>query len=246
MAGRTNFGDLLPAFSCSGGLRRRKYGRGAAWQLGSSRMSRIWQMNGYWRLGALLALMSIVAWIDWRRHSAAATKWREYSFLLAAGLLGGLIGIANDLITSAISPDYFIFGKGIPADDHFRLHVASLGFQAGLLMGMLVGGIYLIANNPKPDRHSLSPAQLFGFALSPVLSAMLIAPVVAILIFRWDPLHFTAKLGDVLTPMQTSRFLAVWGIHLGIYAGGLLGTAYAVCAIRRRRGLKALSVRLEE
>jgi len=194
-------------------------------------------MNGYWRLGLLVLLMSIVAGIDWRRNHAAATKWREYSFLLAAGLLGGLIGVANDLITSTISLDYFVIGKGIPSDDHFRLHVVSLGFQAGLLMGMLVGGIYLIANNPKPDRRSMPFVQLFRFALHPILAAIVLAPVVSVLICRWDPLNFRSpsQLGDLLTATQATHFLVVWGMHLGIYAGGLVGTIYGVLAIRRAR-----------
>jgi hypothetical protein len=194
-------------------------------------------MNGYWRLGVLAMLMSIVAGIDWRRNGAAATKWREYAFLLAAGLLGGLIGIANDLITSTISPDYFVIGKGIPADGYFRLHVVSLGFQAGLMMGMLVGGIYLIANNPKPNRRSLPLVQLFRFALPPILTAIALAPLGALLIGRWDPLNFRSpsQLGNLLNPTQATRFLTVWGMHLGIYAGGLLGTFYGVFAIRRCR-----------
>ncbi len=196
-------------------------------------------MNGYWRLGVLVLLMAIVAGIDWRRNGAAATKWREYAFLLAAGLLGGLIGIGNDLITLTISPDYFVLGKGIPAGDYFRGHVVSLGFQAGLLMGMLVGGIYLIANNPKPNRCSLPLIHLFRFALPPILAAIALVPIGALLICRWDPLSFRApsQLGDLLTPIQATRFLTVWGMHLGIYAGGLLGTINGVFATRRRRTL---------
>lgn len=157
--------------------------------------------------------------------------------LLAAGSLGGLVGIANDLITSTISPDYFAIGKGIPRDDHFRLDVVSLGFQAGLLMGMLVGGIYLIANNPKPNRGRLPYLHLFRFALPPIVAAIVLVPIVSLLICRWDPLKFSARsqLGDLLTATQIASFLAVWGMHLGLYAGGLLGTVYGVFAIRRRR-----------
>lgn len=194
-------------------------------------------MNGFWRLAALLLLMSIVAAIDWWRNRAAATRWREYSFLLAAGFLGGLIGVANDLVTSAISPDYFVVGKGIPADEHFRVHVVSLGFQAGLVMGMLIGGVYLIANNPSRHRSRLSMLRLFRFALPPVLAAVLCAPIVSWLISRWDPLNFRSpeQLGAILAPIQISQFLAVWGLHLGMYAGGLLGTVFAVFAIRQKR-----------
>jgi hypothetical protein len=175
--------------------------------------------------------MSIVAWIDWRRRAAQATKWREYSFLLVAGLLG----IAIDQITATISPDYFVLRKGITADDRFRLSIAALGFQAGLLMGMVVGGIYLIANNPRPDRRSLPAAQLFRVALFPIFAAMVLMPLVALAVHRWDPLHLTLELSDMLSPSRIGRLLTVWGMHLGIYLGGLLGTIYGVVGIRRLR-----------
>jgi len=189
----------------------------------------------FWRLGLLLALMVTVAWIDWRRHAAQATKWREYSFLLATGLFGGLLGIAIDQVTATISSDYFVLGKGIPAGDGFRLRVAGLGFQAGLLMGMLVGGVYLMANNPKPDRRSLPLPQLFRFALPPILAAIVLVPVAAMAVCRWDPLNWTHEFSGLRTPAEITRFLAVWGIHLGLYAGGLFGTVYGVMRIRRTR-----------
>jgi hypothetical protein len=182
-------------------------------------------MGFFWRLGALVVLFALIAWIDWRRKAAQATKWREYSFLLVAGLLGGLIGVAIDQVTATISPDYFVLGKGIPTGDGFRLGVAGLGFQAGLVMGMVVGGIYLIANNPRPDRRSLRSMQLLRFALPPVLASMLLVPLAAFTVHCWDPLNLARELSDLLSPTQTDHFLTVWGMHLGIYAGGILGTS---------------------
>jgi hypothetical protein len=192
-------------------------------------------MGFFWRLGAFGALLGIVAWIDWRRHAAQATKWREYSFLLVAGLLGGLLGVAIDQITATISPDYFVLGKGIPAGGHFRLHLVAFGLQAGLPVGMVVGGIYLIASNPRPDRRSLATAQLLRLALFPILGAIVLVPAVTLIVLRWDPLNFVTELSDLLTPAQIRNFLTVWGIHLGIYAGGLLGAACGVLRIRRLR-----------
>ena len=95
-----------------------------------------------------------------------------YSFLLAAGLFAGLLGVAIDQVTATVSPDYFAIGKGIPKGDHFRLGVAVFGFEAGFTMGIVVGGIYLLANNPKRDRLALSGRQLFGFLLIPIVAAL--------------------------------------------------------------------------
>ena len=105
-------------------------------------------------------------------------------------------------------------------------------------MGMLVGGIYLIANNPSQIAAACRYVQLFRFALPPILAAIALAPIGALLICRWDPLNFRSpsQLGDLLAPIQATRFLTVWGMHLGIYAGGLLGTVFGVFAIRRHEG----------
>jgi hypothetical protein len=186
-------------------------------------------------LGALVALMTVVAWIDWRRHGERATRWREYSFLLVAGILGGLFGVAIDQLTSTISPEYFIFGKGIPNDAAFRLHVVTLGFQAGFVMGILVGGIYLLANNPRPDRMSLSYVHLFRFAVAPLMGAIVAAPISAVVVGHSDPLNLAQQFRDVMSPKEINHFRLVWGIHLGLYAGGTMGAALGVMQIRRSR-----------
>jgi uncharacterized membrane protein YfcA len=67
----------------------------------------------YWfRVALLLFLMSVVAAIDWGRNRQGATRWKEYGFVIVSGVVGALFGLLNDLITSSISPEYFLFGKG--------------------------------------------------------------------------------------------------------------------------------------
>jgi hypothetical protein len=192
-------------------------------------------MDFCWRLAALLALMMFIAWIDWRRHGDRATKWREYSFLIVAGMLGGAFGVAIDQLTSTISPDYFVLGKGIPNDAVFRMHVATLGFQAGFVMGMLVGGIYLLANNPHPDCIALPYVRLFRYAIAPIIAAIVVAPFSALVIGNWDPLNLAHELRGALSPADIDHFRLVWGIHVGLYAGGLIGAILGVMRIRRLR-----------
>jgi hypothetical protein len=184
------------------------------------------------RLGILVVLLSLVAAIDWWWYRSRATRWREYSFLLAAGLFGALFGIVNDHITATISPEYFTIGKGLPLAQ-FRLQVTGLGFQAGFGAGAVVGMLYLFANSHRPQRPSLPILRLFRFAWWPVFAAILLAPVGSWIAYRFDPLGFTSQLAGILSPSEISRFLAVWGIHLGLYAGGLLGTACALLRLRR-------------
>ncbi len=192
-------------------------------------------MNLAWRLSLLILVMAVVAFVDWLRHRSLATKWREYGFLLASGLLGGAFGIAVDQLTATISPEYFVFGKGLAADHSFRLSVAALGFQAGLAAGIVIGGGYLIANNPKPGRWQLPHRRLFRFAVPPIVWAAIMAAVVSPLVTIWDPLDIRGTMADVLAPAQQTHFLIVWGIHLGLYLGGAIGAVQGVVAIRRRR-----------
>jgi hypothetical protein len=193
-----------------------------------------------WRLIALVTLMAVVAWIDWRRHAEQATRWREYSFLLVAAMLGGIAGVAIDQLTSTISPDYFVLGKGIPDDADFRLHVVALGFQAGLIVGMVIGGIYLIVNNPRPDRGRLSFIGLLRFGVAPLMAALTVAPVAALVCYNWDPLDLRHELRDQLSPLQINHFLVVWGVHVGLYLGGAAGTILGVVQIRRTRSAMAV------
>jgi hypothetical protein len=183
------------------------------------------------RLSVLLALMAIVAFVDRRRHRERATKWREYGFLLLAGLIGGLVGIAIDQATATISPAYFVVGKGIPRDAFFRLQVAAYGFQVGLVAGMVIGGVFLIANNPRPGRPSLAAVRLLSNALIPFGVAVMAAPLGGMIAGSHDPLGLRTQL-DFLTAEQAAGFIKVWGLHLGLYVGAAVGTALAVVRIR--------------
>src|SRR4051794_15810247 len=65
------------------------------------------------RIGIGVAIFAVLATVDLVRHGRAATRWREYSFLLVAVAAAMLYGIANDAIASGISWEYFYYGKGL-------------------------------------------------------------------------------------------------------------------------------------
>ena len=166
-------------------------------------------MRFLYSLGVLLLLMTIAAYIDWRRRREAATKWREYGFLLIGGLLGAAVGVLNDQITCTISPEYFIYGKEIPGGEGFRLRVAWLGFMAGFSPGAIIAGAYMLANNPGGKKGTgticrngpegaahkwcLSPfsrprtplpyRRLLRFVACPLLAAAIAMPPCAVLIW---------------------------------------------------------------
>src|SRR2546426_1135896 len=89
----------------------------------------------------LVSLMALVAVVDLLRNRSQATRWREYAFILAFGGAGALVGMAVDSITSSVSRDYFIVGKGVAAGPTFMKEMLSVGACAGFCMGCLVAGV---------------------------------------------------------------------------------------------------------
>lgn len=73
---------------------------------------------------------------------------KEYAFLLYAASLAVAYAVTHDQVTATISPEYFVYGKGLDASLP-RLHVAWLAVRAGLPVGLLGGAALLVANNPR-------------------------------------------------------------------------------------------------
>jgi hypothetical protein len=189
-----------------------------------------------------------VTWalFDLRRHGRRATRWREYLFLLAAVAVAMTYGVINDQITSRLSWEYFYYGKGLDAllgprtpPDLARLswEAAKIGMKATWTVGLIIGVALLIANNPSLNRPRLRYAQLITRMLLILLCTIAFAVALGAAggagWFPWllddaqEILHHDHP--------RVTRFLLVYGIHLGGYAGGLVGTIAAVISIRRQR-----------
>lgn len=191
------------------------------------------------RLALLLGLMVIGAVIDRAVHGADARRWREYAFLLAAGAVGAVFALACDQVTSRLSPEYFVIGKGLDPGAGFARAVVELSLQAGLVAGLVLGGVLLLANQPRPDRPALPLPRLLLRAGWPLAGATLAGPLGALTLPPLDPLGLRAELGPLLTDRVLEDLVRVWGVHAGLYAGGVLGTIAGVVEVRRRRRVGA-------
>jgi hypothetical protein len=195
-------------------------------------------------LGILIFL--ILAILDYRKNGPRATRWREYRFLLITVAAAMMYGILNDQITSRISWEYFYYGKKLadvlPAEPmpHPRLYweAVKIGAQATWTAGLIIGVVLLFANNPTKRWPQLSQAQLLRMLL--VIFAITIACAALL-----GLAGYTGKLAIVSedfaqmirkNEMRPHRFLAVFGIHLGGYAGGLIGLLVTIpwILIKRR------------
>jgi hypothetical protein len=200
----------------------------------------------YWcRIALLLVVLSIVATIDWLRNGQNATKWKEYGFVIFSGIVGTALGLVNDLITSSISPEYFVFGKGLDPGDGLTLRAVLLGMQAGFSAGAIAGAICLYASTRNNGRPPLAYRRLLGFLWRPVALAPVTAVLLALFFRQLDPFGLSVQLEDILDSQQIERFLTVWRIHAGVYLGLLAGVVWIISDIarlRRQQGMDQRSV----
>ena len=187
------------------------------------------------RLVLLLALMTVAAAADLWWYRERAVRWREYLFLVVAGLAGGTFGVINDQITATISAEYFELGKGIEQSQRFFQEVALLGFQAGCVAGMVIGSAFLLANQPRSGKAAIPLPELFGLVRYPLGLAVGMVPPAVLVSLQFDPLDLQPVLEEMISQDQVRRVLTVWGIHAGLYLGGALGTVLAISRIARRR-----------
>lgn len=186
----------------------------------------------------LLGFLLVSGAIDRWRFGPAARRPREYGWLLLAGGLGALFGLAVDQATSRLSPDYFVYGKGLDPGPGFARDVLLLSLQAGLAGGLCAGGVLLLVNQPAPARGPVLPVGgLLRAAAWIVALALLAAPLGAAAARAWDPLDLRHELRGVLDdPDRQTAFVTVWGLHAGVYAGALVGLVIAAVRVRRARG----------
>jgi hypothetical protein len=187
----------------------------------------------FWiRIAALVALMAVVAGVDLWYGRGRSTRWKEYSFILLMGCAAAVFGSLTDFVTSSISPDYFIFGKGLPAEG-IRWNAMMLGLQAGFSAGAIAGALCLFIGTPKRAEASVSLPGIAMLAWRPFLLAVIFAAAVPFACSWFDPFGFIEHFTRPLGPDRAKSFLTVWHVHSGVYLGMGAGVVWMIAAIRR-------------
>jgi hypothetical protein len=190
----------------------------------------------FYRLALLLGLMLVSSLVDIYRHGAQATKYREYGFVIFTGLIGAGVGCVNDLITSSISPEYFILGKGLKEGPDLRTEAGLFGLQVGLSAGAIGGAICLYASRRKSTCPPLEFSRLLPMLWMPLAAAIVCGFVLPLAFSKFDPAQFAAKLDTILSPDKINRFRRVWWIRVGLYAGMVIGlTAMIIQSVKKRK-----------
>ncbi len=197
------------------------------------------------RIGIGAVIFALLAWVDWRRNGPGARRWREYLFLLFTVAAALIYGALNDQITSRISWEYFYYGKGLadalpPGAEHSAaLHweAAKIGMKATWTAGLIIGVALLIANNPRRDRRQLSYGTLVGCLCLVFLVCVVFAVLLGITGYLGWLTPFSHDFSEMVrrNEFRPHRFMAVFGVHLGGYVGGLAGAALAAVWILTQR-----------
>ena len=205
------------------------------------------------RIGAGAFIFLCLALWDLKKNGRAARRWKEYAFLIVCVVFAMVYGIVNDQVTSAVSWEYFYYGKEleavlgptIPPDRAaMQWEAAKIGMMATWSVGLLLGAALLIANNPRPTRPSLAPSRLLS--LLPVVLAITIGFGILfgflgwIGALNWMSPDFVAMWRENM--FRPPHFTAAWGAHLGGYIGGLIGGVWAVWRIIRLRKRQSASI----
>ncbi|MCP4374711.1 MAG: hypothetical protein GY794_00810 [bacterium] len=187
----------------------------------------------FWvRFAALIAFLASVAGIDLWYRRQRATRWKEYLFILATGCAGAVFGAMTDMVTSSISPEYFIFGKGLPAEG-IRWSAMTLGLQAGFSAGAIAGALCLFIGVRKLNDSRISLPTVAMFAWRPFVLAVIFAAVFPFAFVWFDPLGLVESFTKPLGAESAEKFLTVWHIHLGVYLGLTVGAGWMIVKIRR-------------
>lgn len=196
-----------------------------------------------------VSIFAAFAIIDFLRNGRGAQRWREYFFLAAVTTIAMLFGAINDVITASISWEYFYYGKGLSEQlgspvppDRIRLYpqAAWIGAQAAGAVGILAGALLLLAANPRPDSPKRSYQILFR-RVGTILIAAAFGGVVGGVLGHFGLLTWTNNELVLLVRarlFRPSRFLCVYGIHLGEYVGGAIGTAAVMIQCLTRKQLQ--------
>lgn len=198
-----------------------------------------------YRIGAGALIFITLALFDVYKNRSRATRWREYAFLLACVAIAIVYGVTNDLITSRISPEYFLYFKG--AVEHVsneaaanpELHRGELDLQAiriGTLATWtagLIAGAFLLLANTIGNWPRLQMRRLARFVPLIFIAAIVCAIALGFIGGRGGLAWSSADFREMIArdEMRPYRVMCVYGIHLGGYAGSLLGLLIAMARV---------------
>lgn len=189
-------------------------------------------INSPYRFIFGISFFVIFGLIDYIRNPSNPKRAKEYLFFASVSLLTVLFAIFHDFFTFNISQEYFEIGKGLGKGVIFFPNVLILAFKGSYWVGLVIGALFLIINNPSKIWPQLSYQNLYKLLLWPLLFSIGSAVIAYMLSFYFYP-TFTKGAEKLL--IAPKDFEHVLFIHYGTYIGALIGTLLSLYKIRTLR-----------
>jgi len=187
-------------------------------------------VNPVYRILLFVIFAIVMALYDYLRYKRFI-RTKEYAAVMLAGLVGGVYGGLNDIVTGTISPEYFIYGKDIPVDIFTLFSAVKVGLIAGISGGCVLGIILIyIRGTWFPQCSMLRTISQFW---KPIACGILFSLVFALCFNRFDSFNLLEYTEAFLNPDQQHGFITVWWEHTGVYTGALAGSVWAVLSLRK-------------
>ena len=163
----------------------------------------------------------------------------DYLFLLAGGALGAFFGGIHDgLVSFPLSPEYFSVGKELGEGYGLHGQAILLGLGAGIAPGVIGAAVILYLGRKAGLGAALAHPEIARQFAYPLIAAIVVEAIFALVLSDRDPMRFRPFLAAVgVVDRSADRFLLVWWMHVGVYAGFGIGLAVAAIrlALSRRR-----------
>jgi hypothetical protein len=195
------------------------------------------------KIAAGLVFFGVLGLWDLKKNGRQARRWREYAYLLCCVAAAMAYGVVNDQVTATISWEYFLYGKLLvqklgpltpPDMAALRWQAVLVGMKATWVAGVLLGVAVLIANNPRKSRQQLPYRRLYAMLPIPLISAALCAALLGLA--GWVGAFPKTFVDSYCSPeWRPAHYMAVFGAHLGGYAGAAIGLVLVVGRILRVR-----------
>lgn len=187
-----------------------------------------------YRLVVALSIFFILGVRDWIKNKENPKRAKEYLFVLSLSILSMVFALLHDFITYNLSSEYFIFAKDLGENLSYFPDIVLLAVSASYSVGIVIGIMFLIANNPYKEYKQLNYHELYRYLKYPFISAIVTA-IIAFFISGFAFPYFSKfGLGILKYP---KNFEAVAFIHWGTYIGGALGGIFATFKIIMKRRL---------
>lgn len=183
------------------------------------------------RLLALFIFMAAMLILDLKNPPLERSRFKAYSFILSVGMLGAIFGMGVDAITSRISEDYFVYGKGLRLSNpqQFMRDALTLGAKAGFSGALFVGCIFCFCNPLKTSvRH------LYHYLTVPFLMSLFFGIFFGVIQYVTNSIVLNQIL--FLGEERSRLYATVWMSHLGLYCGGFI--SLPVICRKMRKGIK--------